>query len=140
MKILVCTDGSAHSIYAVEEAAKIAAGFANAEVTVINVDEIIPDEPYFSEESLAAMEERNRKEREKILARAAEILKRHHLKVNTMIKKGHPASTIIELAEEGGYDLVVIGSRGLSGIKRALLGGVSNAVVQAVKTNVLIVK
>ena len=140
MKILACTDGSEHSLKAIEEAAKIAAGLNDAEVTVVNVDEVIPDTPYFSEESLKEMEGRNRAEREEFLAEAVKILEGKDIKFNTMIKKGHPASTIIELAAEGKFDVVVIGSRGMGGFKQALLGSVSNAVAQAVEANVLIVK
>lgn len=140
MKILVCTDGSEHSFKAMEEAAKIAAGLKNAEVTVVNVDEVLPDIPYFSEESLKEMEGRNKAEREQILAEAVKVFEGKNIKFNTMIKKGHPASTIIELAKAGKFDVVVIGSRGLGGIKQALLGSVSNAVAQAVEANVLIVK
>jgi nucleotide-binding universal stress UspA family protein len=138
MKILVGTDGSEHSFKAIEEAAKIAAAFNDAEITVVNVDEVIPDIPYYSEESLKQMEGRNRAEREQILAEAVRIFEGKNIKFNTMIRKGHAAATIIELAAEGKF--VVIGSRGLGGFKQALLGSVSNAVAQAVAANVLIVK
>ncbi len=140
MKILTGTDGSDHSFRAIEEAIKIAEGINDAEITVVNVDEVIPDIPYFSEESLQTMEERNKAERKDILAEAEKIFEGKNIKFNTMIKKGHPAATIIELAAEGKFDMVVIGSRGMGGIKKALLGSVSNAVAQAVETNVLIVK
>lgn len=140
MKILACTDGSEYSFKAIEEAAKLAACIDNAEVTILNVDEVIPDIPYFSEESLKEMEEKNRAGREKILAIAVKIMQDYNVKHDTLIKKGHPASTIVELAKEGNYHMVVIGSRGLGGIKLALLGSVSNTVAQRVETNILIVK
>ena len=140
MKILACVDGSEHSFNAIEEAAKIAAGMDGADVTIINVDEVMPDKPYFSEDSLKEMEARNRADREKIMARAVKIFEERNLKVNTLIKKGEPASTIIELAEEENFDVVVLGSRGHGGLKQALLGSVSNAVAQSVKAHVFIVK
>lgn len=140
MKILVGTDGSEQSFKAIEEAAKIAAAFDDAEITVVNVDEVIPDIPYYSEESLKEMEARNKAEREVILAEAVRILEGKNIKFNTMIRKGHAAATIIEMAAEGKFDVVLIGSRGLGGFKQALLGSVSNAVAQAVEANVLIVK
>lgn len=140
MRILACTDGSEHSFRAVEEAAKIAAGLEDAVVTVINVDEVMPDIPYFSEESLKEMEEKNRAEREQILDKAAELLREKNVNFKTIIKKGHPADTIIDLAANEGYDMVVIGSRGFGNIKQKLLGSVSNAVAQQVGANVLIVK
>ncbi|ABB14618.1 universal stress protein [Carboxydothermus hydrogenoformans] len=47
---------------------------------------------------------------------------------------------MVNLAEEEGYDLIVLGARGLSGIKRYLLGSVSEAVVRLAHCPVLIVK
>ena len=53
---------------------------------------------------------------------------------------GDSADEIIKLAEEGNYDLVVMGSRGLGAFSRALLGSVSNRVINHIKVSVLIVK
>lgn len=47
---------------------------------------------------------------------------------------------IPEVAEEGGFDLIVIGRRGISGTDKLFLGSVSNAVLQQAKTSVLVVK
>jgi nucleotide-binding universal stress UspA family protein len=43
---------------------------------------------------------------------------------------GRPDAEILELAEELGAELIVIGSRGLGGLRRKLLGSVSDSVVQ----------
>ena len=52
----------------------------------------------------------------------------------------HPADEIVLVAEETGADLVVMGSRGLGGIKRALLGSVSDSVVRRAHCPVLVVR
>jgi len=43
---------------------------------------------------------------------------------------GHPESEILRIAEEIGADLVVLGSRGLGPLRRALMGSVSESVVR----------
>jgi len=53
---------------------------------------------------------------------------------------GNPAETILSLAAETGADLIVMGSRGLGGIREFVLGSVSHNVVQHAKVPVLIVK
>ncbi len=50
------------------------------------------------------------------------------------------ALKITRFASEEGIDMIVMGSRGHTGLKKLLLGSVSNAVVQEASTNVLIVK
>jgi nucleotide-binding universal stress UspA family protein len=56
------------------------------------------------------------------------------------VLQGSPASKIAEFAEKGKFDLVIIGSRGLGGIKGAILGSVANSVVHKSKVSVLVVK
>jgi nucleotide-binding universal stress UspA family protein len=56
------------------------------------------------------------------------------------ILQGSPASKIAEFAEKGKFDLVIVGSRGLGGIKGAILGSVANSIVHKSKVSVLVVK
>ena len=53
---------------------------------------------------------------------------------------GHPESEILRIAEETGADLVVVGSRGLGPLKRALMGSVSESVVRHAHCSVLVVR
>ena len=55
------------------------------------------------------------------------------------LETGHPAEVIVRLAETDGFDLVVLGSRGLGGVKEFLLGSVSNRVSHHARCPVLIV-
>lgn len=61
-------------------------------------------------------------------------------KVEAYNKFGYPCDTIVETAKSTGCDCIVIGSRGLSGIKHMLLGSVSEKVAQMSDIPVLIVK
>ncbi len=149
MKILVCTDGSQQSFKAIEEAAKIAGGCNADEVSVIHVYERSLQMPAWGEgyqvtsediERFKGLEAENRQERENFLATAVEILEKKNIQAGTIFKEGHPAETIARVAKEEGFDLLVVGSRGLGGLKKLLLGSVSNAILQEVNTNVLVVK
>jgi nucleotide-binding universal stress UspA family protein len=79
-----------------------------------------------------------RKIGESILSDAAAKVK--GLKLNTQLEFGNPAETIIEVAEKGNYDLIIVGSRGLSNVKRFFLGSVSDDVSHHAKSSVLIVR
>jgi nucleotide-binding universal stress UspA family protein len=58
----------------------------------------------------------------------------------THLRMGKAAAEIVELAEELGARLVVVGSRGLGGIRRALMGSVSDSVVRHAHCPVLVVR
>jgi nucleotide-binding universal stress UspA family protein len=60
-------------------------------------------------------------------------------KVSTTFEKGEPAEKIVEIAERGNFDLIVMGSRGLGG-RVSTLGSVSSRVVDRSSCPVLIVK
>jgi nucleotide-binding universal stress UspA family protein len=76
-----------------------------------------------------------------VLSKAQEeVQKRKHMfKVSTRFEKGEPSEKIVEVAELGGFDLIVIGSRGLGG-RASALGSVSSRVVDKSSCPVLIVK
>ncbi|MCW3489737.1 universal stress protein [Dethiobacter alkaliphilus] len=149
MKILVCTDGSGQSQRVIEKAAQIAAG-GNVEVTVIHVYETSKNGPYRIEGNETLSEELNRqlielKEQEKekskkVLSDAAKALEKKNINAKTLLKEGRAAETIVRVAAENEFDIVVLGSRGLSGLKKMFLGSVSNAVLHEIKASVLIVK
>jgi nucleotide-binding universal stress UspA family protein len=57
-----------------------------------------------------------------------------------IILEGDPANTIVEYAMKNNVDLIVTGSRGLSTIKRIILGSVSTRILNESKVPVLVVK
>ncbi len=56
------------------------------------------------------------------------------------LRMGTPDAKVVDLAEELGVGLVVVGSRGLGGIRRALIGSVSDSVVRHAHCPVLVVR
>lgn len=61
-------------------------------------------------------------------------------KIEKEVKVGNPANVILEVTEEEGFDLIAVGSRGLTTVKKYLLGSVSEKVSEYSKRSVLVVK
>jgi len=127
-KILVAVDGSKHAQKALEHAVQLALKY-NAAVTLLNVAQTFL--PHIKTETAKNMGDR-------IVSEAAARVK--GLKVDKRVEVGHPAKTILDVAEKGKYDLIALGCRGLNPAKRFLLGCVSDNVSRHSHCSVLIVK
>jgi nucleotide-binding universal stress UspA family protein len=77
---------------------------------------------------------------EDLVMKAAAKLRAAGLNVSTLLKEGDPKSQIIDAAEEDRADLIVLGSHGRKGLKRFLIGSVSDAVVRHAHCSVEIVR
>jgi len=60
--------------------------------------------------------------------------------VQYLLLSGHPAGAIVQLAEDEGVDLIVLGSHGRTGFSRAILGSVAEAIVRHATCPVLVCK
>ena len=58
----------------------------------------------------------------------------------TFAREGDPADAILDVAEERGADLIVVGNKGMTGAKRFLLGSVPNKVSHHAPCSVLIIR
>ncbi len=144
-KILFATDGSECAKRAEKYAIELAKD-ENGEVTAISVGNIsyaaVPigiDGTSMLQATIADAIENETKNAEKFLNEFKEIAEKENVKVNTIVKIGNPDTEIIEESEKN-YDVIIIGSKGLSGIKRYLLGSVAEHVVRYSKIPVLVVK
>lgn len=150
MRILVCVDGSKQGLKALEKAAEFAGGINIEDFAVIhvfyedlNLSSIAGDYVPTPEdiERLKTILEKQKNENRKALADAAAYLEDKNIKVRSIYKEGHPADTILKVIKDEGFDTVIMGSRGLSGLKRIFLGSVSSAVIQGAENcTVVIVK
>src|SRR5690606_11004111 len=79
---------------------------------------------------------------EQMMEKVNQKLKEENLpnKYRTYILEGNSAKVLIDFANERDTDLIIMGSRGLSGLQEVFLGSVSHYVVQHAKCPVLIVK
>jgi nucleotide-binding universal stress UspA family protein len=74
-----------------------------------------------------------------ILGEAAALARMDGAEVKTHALRKSPADALLEVADEVGADLIVVGSRGMHGAKRLVLGSVPNSVSHRASCNVLIV-
>ena len=71
---------------------------------------------------------------------AADEVREAGVEVETFAREGDPADAILDVAEERGADLVVVGNKGMTGAKRFLLGSVPNKVSHHAPCSVLIIR
>lgn len=139
-KLLVPIDGSEYSVKAMLKAKEIAV-LTDGEITILNVIRPMQDYRYAHNKDFY-------KEGERTLIRQSNIILEEAMKnfedfpgkVDTLYKRGDPVEEIVLYAEEGKFDLIIMGSRGLGVFSRTLLGSVSNKVLHHTHTSVLIVK
>jgi nucleotide-binding universal stress UspA family protein len=77
---------------------------------------------------------------ESVLARESRVLEDESIDVTTHAREGDPAEVIIDVAQEEGADLIVVGARGLSALQRFLLGSVSSKLSHHAPTSVMVVR
>ncbi|MDP8946254.1 MAG: universal stress protein [Actinomycetota bacterium] len=150
-KVLLATDGSREADLAARTAADLAQK-TNSELHVVHAFGIAPVGPpvYPEATDLQSVEyEAESEQRQRISEqRAREVLEAEVQKVRSFgdtVAQGHliegrVAPEIVGLAEEIGAGLIVMGSRGLGGIRRALMGSVSDSVVRHAHCPVLVVR
>lgn len=134
-KLLVGTDGSDSAQNAVEKAAGLAKA-AKAELIICHGYE----EP---QQAAAPFGDKTdyypAAEVGKAILEDAE--KRHGkgVTVKTVLRGGDPSDALLDVAEEEGVDLIIVGNRGMTGAKRFFLGAVPNRISHHAPCSVLIV-
>ena len=137
-KILVGYDGSKGGKAALQRAACLAKQ-TGAQITALWVREPLPrytDLPGEFEEEADAADEYF-KERQKEIA---DVAAEHGIEIACEIRRGHPAKAIVKCADEGHYDLVVVGHSDHSELWGRLLGDTADRISDHANCSVLIVK
>ena len=146
-KILLATDGSREAQLAATTATDLASS-TNSELHLLCVAPGNPDPVYHIHEG-SLRYETYQQALEAVKAEAQEVLDEQVRKVREAggsVKEAHfrigerRDQAIIHLAEELGAGLIVMGSRGLGGVRRALIGSVSDSVVRHAHCPVMIVR
>jgi nucleotide-binding universal stress UspA family protein len=142
--IVVGTDGSATASKAVGKAAEIA-GISHATLVIVSAYRPVPEERLRSERAGAPQDIAYMVNREEDVGRILEDAKK--LAESNGAKKvviesvdSGPSEALIDVAERIGAELIVVGSQGMTGAKRYLLGSVPNRIAHNTPCDVLIVK
>lgn len=136
-RILVASDGSDNALRAAQTAAELAKGW-KAEVTIVCVAYL----PAMYQTDLGSeLVDTFVEDWKRALDATGRVFKEEGVKFEAkLLREGKPAQVICQEAEAGGYDLVVLGSKGLDESRGRALGSVSDRVVHRVHCSVLIVK
>jgi nucleotide-binding universal stress UspA family protein len=127
-KLLVAIDGSKQANKALEYALQLCHHY-KAKMTLLHVEQ---DELFRLEPKVI------KQVGEQLLSEAA--AKAKGVTFETRLEYGNPARIILKMAKQEDYDLIVLGSRGVSSVKRFLLGSVSADVSMHAQRSVLIVR
>jgi len=140
MKILLPFDGSAAALDAIRFAIRMAGEGLNTSVVLANVQEpaslyelMVAHDPQVIKQVSAAAGAHT-------LQVAQALLDAAGLPYESEVASGDPAHTLVDILENYGCDLVVMGANGTSVLRSAFLGSVSNEVLHAAGVPVMIVK
>ncbi|MEE9594783.1 MAG: universal stress protein [Candidatus Hydrothermarchaeales archaeon] len=135
-RILLPTDGSAFSERAADYAIGMADKFKSTVVAVHVVEMSAPKQL-----DIASLDREAARRAETCFKSIREKAEDGDTEVETKVLISRSiGEAILEELEEGNYDLVVMGTHGLSGVKKLLLGSVSEAVVHHTTKPVLLIK
>ena len=131
-KILVAYDGGDPARRALDTAIELAKAFGAAVSVVSVVPKRLGREPMdpWDDEAVHAKE----------LVEAKKLLLDAGIEAEMLEPYGDPAHTIEEIAHKGGFDTIVMGSRGLGALERVLQGSVSEHVATHADATVVIAR
>ena len=135
-RVLLATDGSPDATRAAQSAVELCER-TGSELHVVHVGEYLPTFYAQTEEEPAELRHIAQRlldeQTERLRAAGGQVAQAHLL-------LGRPAEQIVNLSEELGVGVIVIGSRGLSALRRVLLGSVSESVVRHAHCPVFVVR
>lgn len=136
-KILVAYDGSSHSQRALELGIKIAQ-CSQAAIGLVCAHDRVPS--FLGDAETEDLIGKAVFHAQEVLAPAVQQLRVEGFDVATNVLEGPAAEAILRVAETQQFDLIVLGSRGLSDWQGALIGSTSHRVLHHAKVPVLIVR
>ena len=141
--MVVGTDGSDTAKEAVRQATDLAQR-TSANIHLVSAYEPVP-EGRLREERQSVPDDLQwmvnpREDVSTTLEQAAEAIREQGIEVETHAREGDPADAILDVAEEEGADLIVVGNKGMTGAKRFLLGSVPNKVSHHAPCSVMIIR
>jgi nucleotide-binding universal stress UspA family protein len=142
-RIVVGTDGSDTATEAVRQAIELAK-MTGAKLDLVAAFEPVPQSRLREEQGEApgdvAYAVGPREDVNVTLDGAVGMAKQEGVEAQPHPREGDPADAILDVAEETGADLIVVGNKGMTGAKRFLLGSVPNKVSHHAPSGVYIVR
>jgi nucleotide-binding universal stress UspA family protein len=147
MKILIAVDPSPHSQEAVQFV-KSVDWPKNIEIYLMNIIEMKHAPPLLPSGGPSSWDRVIAEARGELFTEAKEfleqtkktILGRRSFPVHSFVREGLPGAEILQAIEEYQIDLIILGTRGLSNVKRFLLGSTSDQIMREASCSVLLVR
>ena len=141
-RVLVAVDGSDESKKAAKAAIRIAK-YNKSTLTVLHIRELpvgFADSEVIAESK--ATEESHESDVEKVIDDLVRSAQTEGVKANKVIRQHEKSvlQTILDYAEKERIDLIVVGTKGLGGFKKMLLGSVASGLTNYARCSVLIVR
>ena len=134
-KILVAVDGSEYTDSIVDQAISMGK-ICNSLIVAISV---IPYFPEYVSSALQLEQELSKKTR-KLLETVTQRIERENIECETVVRVSEqPHEPIVEEAKKRDIDLIIMGTRGMSGLKRMLMGSVAQKVIGYAPCPVMVV-
>lgn len=140
MKILLAVDGSEMALEAVRFTIRMALAGLHCEVVLANVQEPANLYELIVAHNPEVLERISAEAGLHALQSAQVLLDASEVEYECEVAQGDPAHTIIDICERFACDMIVMGARGNSALRRALMGSVANEVLHASAVPVVIVK
>ena len=141
MKILLPVDGSKSALNAAKYVGKLAKNLrSKCTVTLISIHDDIGLGHVKQFVAASVIDDYLREVSEKDLKSSQKALDTAGVKHSMVIKRGNVANEIIALANKEKFDLIIMGSKGRSGIIDALMGSVAQKISNVAKQPVLLIK
>jgi nucleotide-binding universal stress UspA family protein len=139
MKILLAVDGSKYTKKMLAYLTTHELFSQGHEYTILNVQPTLPSRARAAI-GRSLVDTYYRDEAEKVLAPASKFLLRHGIDAKTSWKTGHAAETISKFADEGPFDLLIMGSHGNGTLVNLVMGSVATGVLAHSSVPVLLVR
>lgn len=139
-RILIPIDGSQLSLEAAKQGVYIARKLESKIVFLYVIDVRIIQTSSLTGTDPSILKTRLRNVAERYLNEAAKLAEEENVTFQNQIREGMPAEDILKEIEEEKIDLVIMGSKGMSGAHRVIIGSTAEEVVRWSPCPVLIVK
>ena len=138
-RVLIPLDGSALAEQALPHAIA-QAGHFEAELVLLLVLEPFPQAGILWQDDVKRAEKQAVRQAQDYLEDIAATIQDRGLVVKPIVSLGQPGLEVVRFAETNGIDLIVISTRGQSGLSRWLMGSVADRVVRGATVPVLLVR
>jgi nucleotide-binding universal stress UspA family protein len=142
--ILICYDGSDESKHAIEQAGAVLGGGAAIVLTSWEVPSIAvggyPLDEFATGISYTDLDKAAEARAQKLADDGVRLAAAHAFQAEPVINQGPPGEAIVQVARDRDVKVIVLGSRGYTGLRASMLGSVSNAVIHHAPCPVLVVR